>query len=272
MMALNLAKVGPLYNRPCPDQILLAEVMPSSSFCDTTIRGGAVDGSMVGNRSSPIHESSLETEPWLDLSANLSEMLQGMSNCMTYIYYRPPAFRLERISTTWPPLCLVDTVRCPYLDLAAFGDFDAARIPCFLPSWRFSSYTDDLPVLLYVAWVQVSTFSSSGTLDSLSALSIEPDQVEHSGFRTPHQTRRFSTLPRTIAPEASPLPSRRPTKLPAKYNDFIVGSLLTHHEPSSYEEASQDPNWMQAIKEELHALQKNQTFNMFKYYNMFNKP
>lgn len=32
MMALNLAKVGSLYNRPCPDQILLAEVMPSSSF------------------------------------------------------------------------------------------------------------------------------------------------------------------------------------------------------------------------------------------------
>lgn len=61
--------------------------------------------------------------------------------------------------------------------------------------------------------------------------------------------------------------------VPLNYLQSTTTSLSAHFWLiMNLQAASQDPNWMQAIKEELHALQKNHTFNMFKYYNMFNKP
>ena len=79
--------------------------------------------------------------------------------------------------------------------------------------------------------------------------------------------------------------SSRPTKLPARFNDFVVSSSAKYGIekyvcysrlssvnycfsttlnkaviPTSYEEASKNPNWIQAINNEVTALKRNDTW------------
>ncbi|GJW57227.1 putative RNA-directed DNA polymerase [Tanacetum coccineum] len=51
--------------------------------------------------------------------------------------------------------------------------------------------------------------------------------------------------------------SSKPFKMPAKLNEFVLDGSI---EPSSFEEASKDINWVNAMNEEMHALYENDTW------------
>ena len=51
-----------------------------------------------------------------------------------------------------------------------------------------------------------------------------------------------------------------------KFKDFhcYLSAILPNHEPRNYKEAASDPRWQEAMKEELDALRKNQTWDRVK--------
>jgi hypothetical protein len=65
------------------------------------------------------------------------------------------------------------------------------------------------------------------------------------------------------APPTIELPPR--VRNPPSYlrdNYHCYSTILHHHEPQSYKEASADPHWQQAMQEELHALEKTHTWDL----------
>ena len=64
--------------------------------------------------------------------------------------------------------------------------------------------------------------------------------------------------------EVSPQPRRstRARKLNPKYANATVAEEEKFREPDTYEEASQNIKWIEAMKEEISALEKNQTWEL----------
>ncbi|GJX91705.1 ribonuclease H-like domain-containing protein [Tanacetum coccineum] len=60
--------------------------------------------------------------------------------------------------------------------------------------------------------------------------------------------------------EASQRRSSRSSKLPAKLNDYVLDSRS--FEPSSYEEASKDVNWINDMNDGMHALYENDIWEL----------
>ena len=66
---------------------------------------------------------------------------------------------------------------------------------------------------------------------------------------------------------SSPLPSKTRSSLSAHLHDFanlassliLLSCLQGADEPQSFEEAQANPNWMQAMQEEISSIEKNQT-------------
>ncbi|GJT43910.1 putative RNA-directed DNA polymerase [Tanacetum coccineum] len=54
--------------------------------------------------------------------------------------------------------------------------------------------------------------------------------------------------------------SSRVPKMPAKFNDYVVNS--SKNEPTSYFEAVKNPNWIEAMNNEIEALNKNNTWTV----------
>ena len=68
------------------------------------------------------------------------------------------------------------------------------------------------------------------------------------------------TLPEDLAQEIPPRHSTRVRSIPTHLLDYhCYTALVTLHEPHTYREASIDPLWQIAMKEELDALTKNHT-------------
>ncbi|RDX66062.1 putative mitochondrial protein, partial [Mucuna pruriens] len=75
-------------------------------------------------------------------------------------------------------------------------------------------------------------------------------------------------------PETSSRPQRQ-QRLPARLEDYVVGNdndpsdeeiinfaLFADCEPVTFEEAASDRNWRKAMDEEIHAIEKNQTWEL----------
>ena len=70
-------------------------------------------------------------------------------------------------------------------------------------------------------------------------------------------------LPEDLAQDIPPRHSTRVRSIPAHLLDYhCYTALATLHEPYTYREASTDPLWQIAMKEELDALSKNHTWDL----------
>jgi len=91
--------------------------------------------------------------------------------------------------------------------------------------------------------------------------------VEQKGYRCYDPVSHRLRISRvTSSAHTSPPALRRSTRvksLPSHLQDFhFFHALATLHEPHSYREASTNPLWQDAIKEELDALHKNHTWDL----------
>ena len=64
------------------------------------------------------------------------------------------------------------------------------------------------------------------------------------------------------APPTVELPPRVRNPPPYLCDYHCYSTMLHHHEPQSYKEASADPHWQQAMQEELLALEKTHTWDL----------
>ena len=70
-------------------------------------------------------------------------------------------------------------------------------------------------------------------------------------------------LPEDLAQDIPPCHSTRVRSIPAHLLDYhCYTALATLHEPHTYREASTDPLWQIAMKEELDTLSKNHTWDL----------
>jgi hypothetical protein len=89
---------------------------------------------------------------------------------------------------------------------------------------------------------------------------------------SPNELPMPSDIPSTSNDDVSPVDPAPPTiELPPRVrnpppylrdNYHCYSTILLHHEPQSYKEASADLHWQQAMQEELHALEKTHTWDL----------
>ena len=93
---------------------------------------------------------------------------------------------------------------------------------------------------------------------------VEDEQVENE-LPNPNPELRSPTPapPEDLAQDIPPRHSTRVRSIPAHLLDYhCYTALATLHEPQTYREASTDPLWQIAMKQELDALSKNHTWDL----------
>ena len=91
---------------------------------------------------------------------------------------------------------------------------------------------------------------------------MEDEQVENK-LPNPEVGSPVPALPKDHAQEIPPCHSTWVRSIPAHLLDYhCYTTLTTLHKPHTYYEASTDPLWKIAIKEEFDALSKNHTWNL----------
>ncbi|XP_015941386.1 uncharacterized protein LOC107466891 [Arachis duranensis] len=106
----------------------------------------------------------------------------------------------------------------------------------------------------------VDLFPSDDSTDSISSDPLQPPVLSPSP--SPDDSRPDNDFASTVMP---PLPARssRVRNPPPHLLDYHFFSTILHqHEPKSFREASSNPNWQQAMQEEMQELEKAHTWDL----------
>uniref|UniRef100_A0A2N9IB75 Reverse transcriptase Ty1/copia-type domain-containing protein n=1 Tax=Fagus sylvatica TaxID=28930 RepID=A0A2N9IB75_FAGSY len=149
----------------------------------------------------------------------------------------------------------------------SLGMWYSGNTRCSIPYLYFLQVILILRLILY----QISSLRvPSPSAESVNPISDESPPTDPSSDESPTAYPTFDESPlstpvanpvNTTAPE--PHRSHRVSTLPSHLRDFhCFSSFATLHEPHTFREASSDPLWQQAMKEELDALLKTGTWDL----------
>uniref|UniRef100_A0A2N9GJZ0 Integrase catalytic domain-containing protein n=1 Tax=Fagus sylvatica TaxID=28930 RepID=A0A2N9GJZ0_FAGSY len=149
----------------------------------------------------------------------------------------------------------------------SLGMWYSGNTRCSIPYLYFLQVILILRLILY----QISSLEiPSPSAESVNPISDESPPANPSSDESPTADPTFDESPlsapaanpvNTTAPE--PRRSHRVSTLPSHLHDFhCFSAFATLHEPHTFREASSDPLWQQAMKEELDALLKTGTWDL----------
>nr|GFA41674.1 ribonuclease H-like domain-containing protein [Tanacetum cinerariifolium] len=104
--------------------------------------------------------------------------------------------------------------------------------------------------------VQKLITSQAGHDGEHTATPVEENTLSEGNIVPSLEVPVFQNVPEVQTEEVSLIRFKRSSKLPDKLNDYVLDKKVKSSEPSSFEEASNDINWINAMNEEMNALYK----------------
>ena len=128
-----------------------------------------------------------------------------------------------------------------------------------IPSTQHPYFTDS-SIELFPNHIHTGSF---GTDPSITLLL---ENINDSSYAGPSDTSTPSDVPNDSSSTIDPAHSDRPVRIrktPSYLNNYhCYSTIFQLHEPQSYHEASSDPQWQLAMKEELQALEQTHTWDL----------